>query len=279
MFVEVAEDAGYCFGVERAISLATETIDRHKAAYSLGPLIHNPQVVEDLEGKGLKIVVDPSEVPAGSVVVIRSHGVAPSVIAALKERGVTVVDATCPFVRKAQQHARSLSEHGYEVVIVGERDHPEVKALTAYAGSAVIVGSAIEAAKLPHATQRGVVFQTTLSEQVIEEVSGPIVGRTVEVRFYNTVCEATEKRQQMAREIAKRRDVILVVGGKNSANTTRLFEICRSINPRTRHIETAEELDESWFDNAESVGITAGASTPDRLILEVAEKVREVGEG
>ncbi|MDH4140220.1 MAG: 4-hydroxy-3-methylbut-2-enyl diphosphate reductase [Coriobacteriia bacterium] len=262
MRVEVATHAGVCYGVERALRLAGESAESGDRVRTLGPLIHNPQAVAALKEMGIEVAGCLDEVGDGTLI-IRSHGVDPAIIAQAQEKGLDVVDATCPFVSAAHTCARDLNEKGYAVVIVGEEDHPEVEGIQAHAGgSALIVQSAEDLPERLPARNVGVVVQTTQSLARLEEVVAALLPRVAELRVCNTICSATAKRQLSAEELARTVDVMIVVGGHNSGNTTRLAEICASVNPRTYHVETADELDPAWFEGAESVGVTAGASTP-----------------
>lgn len=281
MKVVVAKHAGVCYGVQRALDLAQDAVEKNTAnmAFSLGPLIHNPQAVEQLHESGVAVAESLEDTEQGDTLVIRSHGVAPEVIAEAKERKLTVVDATCPHVSKAQEAARLLSEEGYLVIIVGEADHPEVAGIKAYAGeNALVVSSADELPERIRGRRVGVVVQTTQVVESLNEVVSALVPRTNELRVYNTICNATAQRQQAARELASTVDVVIVVGGHNSGNTTRLAEICHEQNPRTHHVETADELKPQWFTDAHTVGVTAGASTPDEQMRGVIQIIKEMDE-
>lgn len=262
MRVEVARYAGVCYGVERALKLAEEAARSGTNVHTLGPLIHNPQAVDALRAKGVEVAGCLDEVDEGTLV-IRSHGVDPAIIADARDRGLDVVDATCPHVSKAHEAAERLKEEGYTVVIVGEADHPEVEGIMAHAGgTAIVVESADELPGRLPSRRVGVVVQTTQSEKRLAEVVAALLPRTNELRVHNTICAATGQRQESAAELAESVDVVVVVGGHNSGNTTRLVEICREANPRTHHVETADDLQADWFEGASSVGVTAGASTP-----------------
>lgn len=273
MRVEVARYAGVCYGVERALRLAEEAAESGKAVHTLGPLIHNPQAVDALQAKGVAVAECLDEVDSGTLV-IRSHGVDPAIIESARDRGLDVVDATCPHVSKAHDAARELRADGYAVVIVGEADHPEVEGIMAHAGGeAVVVEDVAELPERLPSRRVGVVVQTTQSESLLEAVVAALVPRVTELRVYNTICSATVKRQRSAAELAESVDVVVVVGGHNSGNTTRLVEICREINPRTYHVETPSELDRGWFAGASTVGVAAGASTPDQQMRGVVDAI------
>jgi 4-hydroxy-3-methylbut-2-enyl diphosphate reductase len=273
MRVEVARYAGVCYGVERALNLAEEAAKSGHQVHTLGPLIHNPQAVAALRDQGVVVANTLEDAPEGTLV-IRSHGVEPAIIDAAREKGLDVIDATCPHVSKAHEAAEELKRGGYTVVIVGEADHPEVEGIMAHAGGeALVVSSASELPERLPSRRVGVVVQTTQSLSRLNEVVGAILPRASEIRVFNTICSATGKRQQSAAELAEKVDVVVVVGGHNSGNTTRLAEICSAVNPRVHHVETAEELDASWFEGASSVGVTAGASTPDEQMQGVIRAI------
>ena len=273
MRVVIAQHAGICYGVERALKLAGEAADGGGSVHTLGPLIHNPQAVQALKDRGVFVASGVDEVAEGTLV-IRSHGVDPAVIVAAGEAGLEVIDATCPFVSTAQRHAADLTQEGYSVVIVGEAEHPEVEGILAHAGgSALIVQHASDLPERLPSKRVGVVVQTTQSASRLEEVVSALLGRVSELRVFNTICSATTKRQIAADELARTADVMIVVGGRNSGNTTRLAEICRAVNVRVHHVETADELDSAWFKGAEVVGVTAGASTPDEQIRGVIDAI------
>jgi 4-hydroxy-3-methylbut-2-enyl diphosphate reductase len=232
--------------------------------------------VDALRRRGIEPAACLDEVAEGTII-IRSHGVDPAVIAAAGERGLDVVDATCPFVAAAQQCAADLLAEGYLVVVVGEPDHPEVEGIVAHAGGqAIVVEEIADIPKRLGSRRVGIVVQTTQSLARLNEVVAELLPRVSELRVCNTICSATAQRQRAADELARTVDVMLVVGGRNSGNTTRLAEICRAVNERTYHVETADELDAAWFEGAESVGITAGASTPDEQIAGVVDALREI---
>ncbi|MCL1846837.1 MAG: 4-hydroxy-3-methylbut-2-enyl diphosphate reductase [Coriobacteriia bacterium] len=269
--------AGACYGVERALSLVDEAARTSSGAvHTLGPLIHNPQVVSELRDRGVLVANSVEDVAKG-ILVIRSHGVAPEVIEQATAQELQVVDATCPHVKKAQAAAKKLWEQGYQVLIVGELGHPEVESIRAYAGNQALVVQ--EPSDLPDSADAayekiGIVVQTTQSEAALRAVIEALEQRGVTPVVHNTICFATRQRQEAASELAREVDVMLVVGGRNSSNTTRLAQLCLQVCPRTYHIERACELEPAWFDGAHSVGITAGASTPEEQII-LVEKVLE----
>lgn len=260
--IQIASEAGACYGVERALRMVEDAAKTSPVpVHTLGPLIHNPRVVADLALKGVTVVDSPEE-SAGDTLLLRTHGVTPNEERRARKLCHDVLDATCPFVKKVHLAASRLYREGYQVVVVGEAGHPEVEATLPHAPGAVVVGDASEVADLPACKKIGVVVQTTQSRSNLERVVSALLGRAEEVRVVNTICDATSGHQGACAELAARADVMIVIGGRISANTKRLTEIAAELCPRTYHIEGADELDPSWLDGAGLIGITAGASTP-----------------
>lgn len=274
--IVIASEAGACYGVERALHMVERAATESDVPVrTLGPLIHNPRVVEGLAGRGVEVVRSPEEA-AGCALLLRTHGVTPDEQARAQELCARVLDATCPFVKKVHQAAERLSSEGYQVVVVGEAGHPEVEATLPHAPGAVVVGSAAEARALPHVRRVGVVVQTTARRALLAEVVGALLEVAEEVRVINTICEATSGHQAACDKLAATADVMIVIGGRNSANTTRLAEISAARCPRTHHIEGADELEAAWFAGGGVIGITAGASTPASQIEAVRARIGEL---
>ena len=275
-----AKRAGFCFGVKRAIDITLDIAKKNKkGVFTLGPIIHNPQVIEGLRDKGIS-AIDAVDLPAKGInaLIIRTHGIPNRLYDKISTYGFRIIDATCPFVKKAQHYAKLLEENGYQVVILGDINHPEVKGLMSYAGNDVIVVD--EDAALPRLKSKvGIVVQTTQPVEALKKVLSKVVERAKEIKVYNTICNSTALRLKETDEMAHKVDVMVVVGGKNSANTTQLANLCRALSVKTFHIETALEIKDSWFKGAGKVGITAGASTPDWLIIEVEKRIRDIGGG
>ena len=269
--VILAEHSGFCFGVERAISLAEEALGSGGGpVYSLGSIIHNSREVARLEKAGLKVVSGLDGLGAGTLI-IRSHGAHPSVFEEAGRMGLKIVDATCPFVKRLHEIAAMLIDEGYRVIAAGEREHPEVMALS----GVEVVENAGDAMKVKKFKKIGVVSQTTRSAESLREVVSVLTGKTNELRVFNTICSATEKRQASALKLSEKTDMIVVVGGYNSANTRRLREICLAAGAETIHIESADELEAEAFKDAGVVGVAAGASTPGWIVKEVIRKLEE----
>jgi 4-hydroxy-3-methylbut-2-enyl diphosphate reductase len=281
----IASSAGFCFGVKRAISIADETAGKAAGGdagpetlpiHSLGPLIHNPQAVEELEKKGVHVVESVDDIPCGKVIV-RSHGISRGDAEALAGKKVQIIDATCPFVKKAQEYARSLSREGYAVTVVGDANHPEVKSIISYIQPGVpIITSLSDIREAAGIRKMGIVAQTTQSFENLMEFVSVALKKIPEVRVYNTICHATVLRQKESTAVARKADVMIVLGGYNSANTRRLAEICREFNPRVHHIETASELSPESLSGVSCVGVTAGASTPEWIIEELVDTIRKI---
>jgi 4-hydroxy-3-methylbut-2-enyl diphosphate reductase len=276
MHVIIAEHAGFCFGVRRAIELVTKATDAGGPLSTLGPLIHNPQEVERLEARGVRVAKDVSEA-AGGRLVMPSHGVAQDTFDRASEMCEEIIDATCPYVAKVHRTVRELAKAGFQVVVVGDPGHSEVKGILSAAGSgAVAINSPEEAVSRAFTGKVGVVVQTTQKAERFNHIV-EIIRRTAEdVRAVNTICVATRQRQEAAHDVAPEVDVMLVIGGRNSANTNRLRELCEEAGVPTYHIETASEIRDEWLRGKRTAGITAGASTPDWLIEEVKDRLEKV---
>ncbi|MFP4372656.1 MAG: 4-hydroxy-3-methylbut-2-enyl diphosphate reductase, partial [Halanaerobium sp.] len=275
--VITAEEAGFCFGVERAIDMVLEAASKNDnlKVYTLGPLIHNPQVVEKLAEKNVIVASSLADIDSG-IIIIRSHGVAPEVIEKARAKNLKIIDATCPYVKNAQKYAKQLVDEGYQTFIYGDADHPEVQGI--YGASdkkAIIIGEKEDLRSIELKAKIGLVAQTTKSPESFREIIDLIATNVKELKIFNTICNTTDVRQSSAKKLAEDVDIMFVIGGHNSANTTRLAEICEATNTPTYHIETAAEIKKEWLSGKNKVGITAGASTPDWLIREVVQLMNE----
>ncbi|HTG01360.1 MAG TPA: 4-hydroxy-3-methylbut-2-enyl diphosphate reductase [Nitrospirota bacterium] len=276
MKIHLADRAGFCFGVKRAINTAFQAVGKGRV-YCLGPLIHNPQEVERLRSEGVETVEDFASLKPGDSLIIRSHGVPPQVLAQARDKGLKIIDLTCPFVGKAQRDAKTLHDEGYQVVVVGEKKHPEVQSILGYAGDhAVVVETPQDVEILTLKSRIGIVAQTTQSYGNFSEIVLTLLRISKELKVFNTICSSTKERQDAARVLAEQVDVMIVVGGRNSANTTRLATLCRETGKPAYHIEVAGEIRPEWLASVESVGVTAGASTPDWVVEGVIEKLQQL---
>lgn len=277
MKVIIADQAGVCFGVKRALDLVNAEAEKGGALATLGPLIHNPQVVNDLAAKGIRVVKTIEDAISGSIV-MPSHGVPREIQQSAEDAGLRMIDATCPFVAKVHRRVEELAAEGYVVVIVGDAGHSEVKAIRSAAGDNAIVISSVDEVKGYdwHGKKVGIVSQTTQTPERFGEIVGKIAVNAAEIAAYNTICYATHDRQTAARNLAPKVDAMFIVGGHNSANTNRLAEICMEADVPTYHIETASEIDPRWVVGMDIVGLTAGASTPQWVIDEVRERLEQI---
>ena len=270
MKISLAEHRGFCYGVKRAVKMAEDCRDMDKAR-TLGPIIHNPQVVKKLEQDGIFVADSLNDIEDGTVI-IRSHGVGPDIYNEAKKRELNIVDATCPHVKKAQMAANKLLQEGYNVIIIGEEKHPEVKSIFEWAeGKAVVIETVEQAQNYSAQGKIGIVAQTTFSGKAFQDIVSALIMKATEIKIERTICTATAQRQDSAISLAKQVQLMLVVGGKNSANTGRLAELCHEVCDKCYHIETVQELNQDWFEGIDHVGITAGASTPDWIIDEVCQ--------
>lgn len=282
MNVELAKTAGFCFGVKRAVDTVYKQIEKHQSEkiFTYGPIIHNEEVIKDLRSHGVEVLNDEEELKTvdADVVVIRSHGVAKYIYDIMDERGITCVDATCPFVKKIHKIVAEESAKGSYIVIIGNGEHPEVEGIRGWAGEQVTVIQTPEDAErfeLPEKEQKVcIVAQTTFNYNKFKELVEIISKKRYDIVVLNTICNATKERQTEARQIAARVDAMVVIGDKRSSNTQKLFEICKEECLNTYYIQTLDDLDINQLRSVESVGITAGASTPNKIIEEVQNNVR-----
>ena len=276
MKIIISKSIGFCFGVKRAIKLAKNSVKNKKHVYTLGPIIHNPQMVKMLEKMGIEATKDLSCLKDGNTIVIRAHGVEPKFTREIQRRGLKMIDGTCPYVKKSQLLAKKLKDEGYNVVIIGKRDHPEVIGINGHIDDdGIVVQNEEEIKKIPMNSKIGVVIQTTQNISKVRDIISLIFERADELRVFNTICSAVIERQKDAKKISKNVDIMLVIGGRNSENTKKLAEICSKIT-KTYHVETADEIKKEWFVDVKKVGVTSGTSTPDFIIKEVVEKLNNL---
>lgn len=273
MEVTLAKTAGFCFGVKRAVQMVYDEIE-HGNVFTYGPIIHNEEVVRDLERRGVSVIdrLDDPRLKPGVSVVVRSHGISRAEYEALEGTGVRIVDATCPFVKKIHKIVREQGQEGRSIVIIGNDHHPEVEAIKGWCTSPVTVIESIDEADKFSASQCEnlcIVSQTTFNYNKFKDLVEIISKKGYDIRCLNTICNATEERQTEARRIAAEADAMIVIGGRHSSNTQKLFEICRNECENTYYIQTLDDLDLTKVKSMGNVGITAGASTPNNIIEEV----------
>ena len=284
MEVLLADKCGFCPGVRNAIQLARQTLERESKVYSLGQIIHNKDIVDELAEAGLNAVdsIDdiPSPTPDGrekGTVIIRSHGATKQQLQQIKDKGLKIVDATCVLVKRVQKIAHELSDDGYNVVIIGDKEHPEIKAVVGYANNVAVVGSEKDIEALNTRSRLGIICQTTESPEHFGEMVGLIAKKGfLELKVINTLCKETKNRQESAVGLCKKVDVMFVLGGLNSANTKKLAQMCKNYNNRTFHLQNVSELDIRVLSDAKVAGVTAGASTPDRVIHEFVDRLEKL---
>ena len=280
MEVRLAKTAGFCFGVRRAVDTVYEQVEQAEGPiYTYGPIVHNETVVQELEEKGVKVLNSEEELKSltSGTVIIRAHGVGEKVYELLKQQGVNLVDATCPFVKKIHRIARKEEANGRHILIIGNAKHPEVEGIRGWCEKPAYVVESLEEAEnfaLPMVEKLCIVSQTTFNYNKFEDIVEIISKKGYDIIVLNTICSATEERQTEAREIASDVDAMIVIGGSHSSNTQKLFEICKKECENTYYIQSLDDLDLKTSQSIRCVGITAGASTPNKIIEEVQKHVR-----
>ena len=274
-----AAHAGFCFGVKRAVDAITEALKNNKEVWTIGLPIHNPQEVSRLEKMGLRVANDDSEIPSGAKVLIRAHGESLEVIERLEKRGINVIDMTCPFVKKAQNMASELSRMNYHIVLLGDKNHPEIKGILGHVAdlkNAEVIADEDEAEKIMHRAKIALISQTTQREERLSKVAGILTRKASELHVCNTICKATAERQEAVRELVKNHNVdgVVLIGGRASANTGKLMDIIRSEGVDVLWVEDENETEanSNWFADKNRIGIAAGASTPEWLIINILQK-------
>ncbi len=280
MDIEMAKTAGFCFGVQRAMDKVYALLEEHpqKQIYTLGPIIHNEEVVKDLEARGVRMIEEEDlEHIQDGIIVIRSHGISEMLMRRIQNLGLEILDVTCPFVSKIHRHVYLNSAKGHPIIIAGNSRHPEVEGIMGWCrGPVYVVETPEDVDKLPQKAFEGacIVAQTTFNHDKFKVLVENISKRGYDSNVLNTICNATQERQIEAKSVAGKVDGMLVIGGKNSSNTQKLYEICKKECENTFYIQTKDDIDLSWFQDAKKVGITAGASTPKNIIEEVQTNVR-----
>lgn len=276
MDVYLAESAGCCFGVKRAINMALETAaGQNGPIYMLGDIVHNEHVVRQIEQASVQVVASLEQIPAGTLL-IRAHGAVPDVYDTARRKGLTIIDATCPLVLEIHKIARDLEQQGYTMIIIGDHGHDEVVGIAGHLQSSVVVSTSEEALQLERASRIGVVVQSTQNIEDVQHIIAILAGKCRELRFVNTICPATTARQRDIRQLPQDYDAVIIIGSYTSANTCRLREISQTINPNTYQIESADDLCPEWIDGVSSVAVSAGASTPDNVIRAVLDKLESL---
>ncbi len=275
MEIIIAENSGLCYGVKRALRIAKQTrADKSEKVYTLGDLIHNPQVIADLEKHGIHSAKDLNKINNGTVI-IRSHGVSPQIYDFLTNKNINIVDATCPIVKKIQRLVSNLSKKEEEIIIVGNKEHPEIKGLIGYSqGKGVIIENEAQARKLPQKRKRAVLVQSTQNIHLFQRTVNILSARTEKLDIHNTICQSTQTRQKSTSELASQVDVLFIIGGKNSSNTHTLYKISKKVLTNTYFIEKANQITPEMLKGASKIGLSGGASTPPKAIKEAVVKIK-----
>lgn len=277
MNVVLAKTMGFCFGVKRALEMTEKALASGEKIHILGDLIHNRAVIEKLAAKGLKRVTSVREVAASGTLIISAHGVSRDVYQSMEQTGISCIDTTCIFVKKAQDAAAFLCREGYEVFLVGDPDHTEVKSIVSAAGGSVrILQREEDLTQVLRGKRAGLLFQTTQSAEMLRVFSSGLAKRFDEVRIFNTICRATTERQEAVRELARNVEAVVIVGDRKSANSKRLLAIASEINPRSYMVETADQINPDDFNGLDTIGLTASASAPDWVITEVRTRLEKL---
>ncbi len=278
MKIEIAKHSGYCFGVNRAMEIASQQLESSDGTiYAIGPIIHNDQAMQPLTDRGLIVEEDITKIKKNSSAIIRSHGLAKQFYDTMKRNEIRIVDATCPFVKKIQNIVFESSEKGYDVIVIGDKNHPEVIGIVGWVmGNHHVIGNIEEANEFIGTDSKHiVVVQTTFKLDSFEKIKEILSNKLSDIIFYNTICYATKERQESAVDLAKRVDAMIVVGGKKSSNTKKLAELC-SVHCPTFLVETIEDLDLKNIEGYDSIGLVAGASTPEYIVNQIVDAVNKI---
>ena len=273
MKITIAKDAGYCFGVRDAVNLAYETAKEHGEVYMLGDIVHNENVINDLDKAGAKVVNNINEVPKDKPILLRAHGTKKDIWNEANSRKMNVVDATCPLVHEIHNEVKKLAEDGRQIFVIGDHGHDEVIAIADQVPETIVIASKREAEKLKKYKKAGVVSQSTQTIENVQEIINILMQKVFDLHFVNTICYPTKRNQEQIKKLAVDSDVMLIIGSFTSANSKRLTLLSKLINKNTYQVTSVKDIKEKWFENCNSVGISAGASTPDYLIEEVENKL------
>ena len=277
MKILLAKDAGYCFGVRDAVSLAYETAEKEGEVFMLGDIVHNENVVEELEEAGVKVVNSLDKVPDNKPILFRAHGTVPDVWKESKMREMEVVDATCPLVTEIHEEVKKLYSENRKIIIIGDHGHDEVNGIKEQVENAIVVANPEEAMQLRKIKKAGVVSQSTQMIENVQEIINILMTKVFDLRFVNTICFPTRRNHEQIKNLSEICDIMIVIGSFTSANSKRLTELAKMRNERTFQVTSAEDLEIDWFQNSDTVGVSAGASTPDNIINQVLDKIKSIG--
>ena len=277
MKILLAKDAGYCFGVRDAVNLAYDKAKDYGEVYMLGTIVHNEKVVEDLSKAGTRVVDKLAEVRKDKPILFRAHGTAPKVWDKAKNKNLNIIDATCPLVTEIHDEIKKLEAEGRRTIIIGDHGHDEVVGIASQVKDPFIIATAEEAKALRKTKRAGVVSQSTQTIENVQKIINIIMTKVFDLRFVNTICFPTKRNQSQIKELAKQCDVMIVIGSFSSANSKRLTALAKERNENSYQVATADEIEPRWLKQAETVGVSAGASTPDNIINDVLTKIKEIG--
>ena len=277
MKILLAKNAGYCFGVRDAVDMAYDTAKEHGDVYMLGHIVHNENVVNDLDKAGAKVVDSLDKVPEGRPVLLRAHGTHVDIWKEAKQKNMNIVDATCPLVRDIHDEIKQLEADGRKIIIIGDHGHDEVVGIASQVKNPMIVATPEEAIKLRKTKRAGVVSQSTQTIENVQEIVNILMNKVVDLRFINTICFPTKRNQEQIKELSEKCDVMFVIGSFTSANSKRLTDLSKERNKRSYQVTCALDINEKWLEDCSVVGVSAGASTPDNIIEEVLERIKEIG--
>ena len=277
MKILLAKDAGYCFGVRDAVSLAYETAEKEGEVFMLGDIVHNENVVEELEEAGVKVVNSLDKVPDNKPILFRAHGTVPDVWKESKKREMEVVDATCPLVTEIHEEVKKLHSENRKIIIIGDHGHDEVNGIKEQVENAIVIANPEEAMQLRKIKKAGVVSQSTQMIENVQEIINILMTKVFDLRFVNTICFPTRRNHEQIKNLSEICDIMIVIGSFTSANSKRLTELAKMRNERTFQVTSAKDLEIDWFQSSDTVGVSAGASTPDNIISEVLDKIKSIG--
>jgi len=277
MKVLLAKDAGYCFGVRDAVNLAYETAEKEGEVYMLGHIVHNENVVTELEKTGTKVIDDLNEVPDNKPILFRAHGTVPKIWDEAEKRGINIVDATCPLVTEIHEEVRKLAAENRRIIIIGDHGHDEVNGIMEQVQDSIVVANPGEAKRLRKMKKAGVVSQSTQMIENVQDIINILMTKVFDLRFVNTICFPTRRNHEQIKSLAELSDIMIVIGSFTSANSKRLTELAKERNERTYQVTCVNDLDSDWFQQSDTVGVSAGASTPDNIIKNVVTAIKSFG--
>ncbi len=276
MKIVIVEDAGYCFGVRNAVNLAFKAADEYGDVYMLGHIVHNENVIKDLEDAGAKVVEVLDDIPKECPVLFRAHGATDSLWRKAQQKEMNIIDATCPLVREIHDEVKKLEANDRHVIIIGDHGHDEVSGIASQVKDSIVVATPEEARQLPKMKRAGVVCQSTQTIENVQTIIDVLITKVFDLQVVNTICFPTKRNQEQIKQLASESDLMIIIGSFISANSKRLTQLSRQINPKTYQVNSAKDIDPAWFNGIEKVGISAGSSTPDYLIEEVKFKIEEI---